>query len=498
MTVLVLPNSLFEDNELLKEHKDVIIYEHPVFFTDWSYHKIKLVLHRATMKYYMDFIKKKYKSKVTYINYNKSLVHALKKGKGDIVVYNPADHKVEADIKRVVRKIKKKLVIKDTPLFYSSLGDLKKFLGDKKTILHSQFYQYQRRRLNILMTKNKKPKGGKWSFDVQNRKPFPKNFKQNYIPKSQANKYITEAKKYVNKHFGDNPGSPDIYAPITHDGAKKHFKKFLKDRFKCFGPYQDAVDEKIPFGCHSIISPLLNIGLLTPKYVVTEAEKYGTKNRVPMQSLEGFIRQIIGWRESMYMLYMFKRTEMEKLNHFKHKRKLDKNIWYGTEDSSGFDIIDDMVDKTWKYGYLHHIERLMYIGNYFLINKIDPKECFDWFMTMFIDAYRWVMYGNVYAMSQYSTGKLLMTRPYFSSSSYITKMSNYTKNKNKYEKIELGGKEYEWFDVWDAIYYSFIGENRTEFKKNYAIAAQVRHWDNKTKKEQNELKKVAKLYMDTY
>ncbi len=189
---------------------------------------------------------------------------------------------------------------------------------------------------------------------------------------------------------------------------------------------------------------------------------------------------------------------MEKDNHFNHRRKLDNDVWYKNEYSTGFDVIDDMIDKTLEYAYLHHIERLMYVGNFLLINKINPKDCFEWFMCMFIDAYNWVMYGNVYAMSQYSTGKLLMTRPYFSSSNYIDKMSNYKKQKDKYEKIKLGKKEYEWYDVWDAIYYNFIAENKTEFKKNYAIAAQVKHWDNKSSAEKREIKDIVNLYFTNY
>lgn len=506
--VIILPNSLFEENSLINKNSKVYILEHPVYFTLFKYHKLKLILHRATMKYYHEYIKKKYKCKVKYydinsLNKKNALEKLLKSIKNEVHLYDPADHIVMKELKKITKKLKMKLIVHDTPLFMSKLDDLSKYIDDKGNdrITHGHFYKWQRIRFNVLLTSNKKPKGGKWSFDVQNRKPFPKNFnkdfKNNFIPKSKKNKYINEAKKYVNKHFKNNPGSDDNYVSIDYDGAKKDFNNFLKERFKCFGPYQDAVDKKIPFGCHSVISPYLNIGLLTPKYVIEKAEEYGLKNDVPKSSLEGFIRQILGWREYVRMMYMFKRKELDQ-NFFNHRRQLNDKIWFQNDGSTGFDVIDDMLDKTFKYAYLHHIERLMYIGNFMLITNIYPEQSFKWFMELFIDSYNWVMFPNVYGMSQFASGPIMMTRPYFSSSNYIDKMSNYSKHKNKYPKIELDYEKYEWFDVWDAIYYDFINRHKNYLKKNYATSRQVTHWNNKSKKEQNKLLKIAEDYYQKY
>lgn len=516
--IIVLPNQLFAEHDLIDSSSIVYLVEHPVYFTHYNFHKMRLILHRATMKYYESYLKKKYKCRIIYIEHHQNLDKELKKLKnGEVHLYDPVDHVVEADLNSIAKKNKIELVYYDNPLFLNKLSDFVQFLGsknigleefsfeenlkeaftlskNKNSFSHASFYRWMRKHHDILMSGGK-PKGGEWSYDVQNRLPFPKNFKTNYYPKANTNKFVADAKKYVNKHFKDNPGETDLYLPVDHAGAKRHYQKFLKERFKCFGPYQDAVSEEIPFGCHSVISALLNIGLLTPEYVVKEAEKVGIKNKVPLQSVEGFIRQLF-WREYCYFLYKLKRVDLEKSNHFNHKRKLDEDVWYYGEGSTGFPVIDDLIGKSLELGYLHHIERLMYIGNYFLITQIHPKEVHDWFISVVsLDAYHWVMYPNVYGMSQHSAGNIMMNRPYFSSSSYITKMSSYGKGGTS---ITLGETEYKWDEVWDALYYNFISEHQKEFSKNYAISAQVKHWNRKSVSEKKEIKEVAKKYMSKY
>lgn len=490
--VLVFPNSLFENNELITSSSTVYLIEHSVYFCLYPYHKMKLVLHRASMKYYQNYLEKKYKCIVKYITYSDDLSKKLSKHKNQTVhFYDPTDHLVMSDLRKISRQHHLQLEIYETPLFMTPSTVLKKYIADKNSITHGNFYRFQRIHHNVLLTQNGKPKGGKWSFDTENQKPFPKNFNNNFKPKPKSNKYIIEAKKYVNKHFKNNPGSDNIYFPIDYGSAKRWFQKFVKERLNCFGPYQDAQSDKIPFGCHSIISPMLNIGLLTPEYVVRTAEKSGKK----IESVEGFIRQILGWREAIRMIYLFRRSEMEKKkNYFKHYRKLNNDLWlYYSNNTTGFYFIDELIEKTINYGYLHHIERLMYVGNFMLLAKINPKEVFRWFMTMFVDSYQWVMYGNVYAMSQYSTGRLLMTRPYFSSSNYLLKMSNIKKNAD----ICLD-HEYPWTEVWNALYYRFISENKKDLGKNYAVARQVKYWNNKSKSEQNNLISLANRYDKLY
>jgi deoxyribodipyrimidine photolyase-related protein len=192
---------------------------------------------------------------------------------------------------------------------------------------------------------------------------------------------------------------------------------------------------------------------------------------------------------------MFKHKEMVNSNHFNHKHKLH-NSWY--TGTTTIELLDDIIKKVLQYGYAHHIERLMYIGNFMLLNETDPQDVYDWFMSLFIDAYPWVMEANVYAMSQYSTGPLIMTRPYFSSSNYINKMSSYKVSKDLYGKIKLGTENYEWYEIWNALYYNFINNNKLEFSKNYAIASAVGHWNKKSASEKSKLLSIAKQWIKKY
>jgi deoxyribodipyrimidine photolyase-related protein len=207
-----------------------------------------------------------------------------------------------------------------------------------------------------------------------------------------------------------------------------------------------------------------------------------------MNSFEGFIRQIIGWKSTMRYFYEFYYEKQMGMNKLNHKRKLTDHFWKGTTQ---IPIIDDSIKKLHSTGYLHHIERLMVMGNFMLLCEIDPNDVFKWFMLT-IDAYQWVMVPNIFGMSQYADGGLLMTRPYFSSSNYIMRMSDY---KNTVTTIDLGKSKHTWSDIWDALYYRFIYKNHDMLKKIYATARNVSHWDKKTKEQQDELLKTAEKYL---
>lgn len=496
--VIILPNQLFENNKLINKDTTVYIYEHPMYFIYYNYHKLKLILHRSTMKKYQDYLTKKYKCKIKYLNYYDNIENLFKKYKGKrIDIYDPVDHDIMKDLKNISKKHSVELFAHDTPLFLCTIKDLTEYLDEGGKYHQTSFYIWQRKRLEILLTKNEKPLGGKWTYDIENRLPFPKNFNKDTKFNIQNNKYIKEAQNYINKNFNDNPGETDLYLPIDHEGAKKHLKNFLKERLGCFGPYQDAVSKDVIFGCHSVLSPIMNIGLLTHEYVINEILTFYNKNKtsIKLESVEAIIRQIVGWANYMRFVYIFKHKELINGNHFNHKNKITKE-WY-TGDT-GIEPIDDIIKKVLKYGYAHHIERLMYLGNFMLLNEFRPKDVHDWFMSMFLDSYHVFMETNVYGMSQYSAGPLLSTRPYFSSSNYIDKMSSYSRKKDTYKKIKLDNNEYDWFNIWDALYYNFINNNKIEFSKNYAIASSVKHWNNKTEIEKKNILLIAKKYLSIY
>jgi deoxyribodipyrimidine photolyase-related protein len=509
--ILIFPNGLFQENTViekaLKKWKKIkiAVIEHPVFFTMYPYHKLKLILHRSSMKYYQDYLNDKHKSKVdityyTFDNYQKAF-----KNKKNIMFHyhDPSDHFVINDLEKLAKKYQFKQCIYDTPMFLNTREELDTYWNQHKNkkIVHKQFYIHQRKKFKIMVDSKGNHIGKDWVFDDQNRKPFPKNVKKlkdskllSYVNKS---KYVTEAKKYIEKNFSDNPGETDLYLPIEYSDVKKMFKQFMEKKLKCFGQYQDAVSKDITFGCHSIMSPLLNIGLITPRYIIDKFIKYIKSHKVAINNSEGYIRQLIGWREYTRMFYLYKHKELDS-NYLNHTNKINKKIWYYGKGKTQFPMIDDMIQKVIKYGYLHHIERLMYVGNFLLITQTDPKDVFKWFQSMNIDSYHVFMYPNVYGMSQYSAKDIMMTRPYFSSANYINNMSDYKKNSKTIPKINLSGTKYKWGDVWDSIYYTFIKKHLKILEKNYSTAVQASHWKKKNKKDKKELVSINKKYFNTY
>jgi len=277
------------------------------------------------------------------------------------------------------------------------------------------------------------------------------------------------AKRIFEKKYNKNYGtSENFFYPTTHEESKKWFNEFLKVRFKKFGPYEDAISDKEFLIYHSLLSPLLNSGLIDVNYVVNTSLSYSKKNNIPINSVEGFIRQIIGWREFMRATYV-KISEKQINNFWKFKNKIKENFWKG---NTGIIPVDDAIKKAINTGYNHHIERLMILGNYMLLTEKNPDEVYKWFMTMYIDAYEWVMVPNVYSMSQYADGGLITTKPYLSGSNYIRKMSNYKKE--------------EWCDIFDSLYWRFNIKYEKVISKNARLSIVGALLKKMTKEKKNE------------
>lgn len=441
--VFIFPHQLFYKHPGFKKDRLICLIEHPLFFKDEIYpaqfHKQKIWFHRVTMKAFEKVLKKK-GYKTVYFNYDS--MSEIKKLNLKTI------HLVEFDdfiLEKRIRMLKIPLEIYPSPGFLTPLAEFKK----QKQYLFQSFYIQQRKRLELLLDRDGKPLGGKWSFDSENRKKVPKTIHFPSLPKYKASQEVLSAKKYVEKHFPQNPGTlSQFFYPTTHAEAKRWLKDFLEKRLKFFGDYEDAIlqDESVLF--HSLLSPLLNVGLLTPQEVIDNALEIGQKNSIPMNSLEGFIRQVIGWREFIRGIYSVEGSFQRNRNFFKHKRKLPRSFYEGT---TGIIPFDKSIKKLEQSAYLHHIERLMIVGNFFLLCEIDPNEVYRWFMELFIDAYDWVMVPNVYGMSQYADGGLMTTKPYLCGSNYILKMSDYPKG--------------EWTEIWDSLFWRFMYKHLSFFKK---------------------------------
>ena len=423
MSFLLLPNTLF-DLKYLDKTKTYILYEHPIFFShkcrSKKFHINKLIFHRLTMRYYYDYL--------TLNNYNISYISFNDTAPINVTeMFDPVD--------KILEKEYSNTIIHKSPMFLHSIADLKEYSGK---LFHNSFKLWSITKLGI--------NGIDKSYDTENRKKLKElpNINQFNV---KGIKEIKEAKEYIDSLKIQTYGYVNVIYPITHKDAKCLLRHFLKYKLSSFGEYQDAIlsnDDIMLY--HSFLSSSLNVGLITPEDVIKETVKI--KHTAPIKSYEGFLRQIVGWREYMRYIYIYHYNPMVKSNHFNNTRKLPIE-WYNNNFKTGILPIDNCLEKVKKYGYLHHIERLMILLNYMTLKEYHPKDIYKWFLScVSIDAYDWVMKTNIYIFSY--AWKPGSRKPYISSSNYILKMSNYKKD--------------EWCNVWDILYRNFIKNKKDKLK----------------------------------
>ncbi len=518
---LVPGNCLFPSTERLKPDEETLFFmtEDPGLCTRYAFHKHKLVFVLSAMRSYRDWLAEKYDvlyyplperkesnaggnfNRPGNLAYEAKLKDALEKyGIGKIITYTLEDSFFRESIQNFCARKEIELETADSPGFLTPVEIFRTYKGERKKLRFNDFYIWQRKRLGILLTEDGLPVGGKWNFDRENRKTLPRGLEIPKVRVSPSSGHTEEVIALVDSLFPDHPGrTGNFYLPTTRKAALAWLDAFLEERFRFFGPYEDALAEGEPFLFHSILSPLLNFGLLTPGEVVGKAvEAYERRGEAggnvrrngeigdklkengdehfPFSSLEGFVRQVIGWRE--FMRGMYHCSEIEG-NFFGHERKLDGR-WY--RGDLGIEPVDRAIRQVLEYGYAHHIQRLMVLGNFMLLCGIHPAEVYRWFMELFVDSADWVMVPNVYGMSQFADGGSFATKPYISGSNYLLKMGDYEKG--------------EWCEVWDALFWSFIDKNREFFLKNYRTAVLVGTWDKMSGEKRKKLLQVAARFLD--
>lgn len=484
---IVFPNQLFEHNPALIKTNMVYLVEEHLFFKQYNFHKQKLAFHRASLKFYEDYLKSKNKQ-VIYIESNndlsdiRKLIPYLKKnGTEEIHFTNVVDDWLEKRIIKSSNICDIKIQQFQSPMFLNSKEELTEFFRGRKKYSQTDFYIHQRKKLNILINDDKTPVGGKWTYDSDNRLKYPSNKIPPKINFPAINKYWSEAIEYVQKYFPKNYGvlNEQFNYPVTFDESKKWFRQFLETRFEEFGPYEDAIVANELVLNHSVITPMLNSGLLTSDYVLETAINFAEKRKILLNSLEGFIRQVIGWREFIRAVYELKGIEQRTKNYWNFKRKIPAGFWKG---ETGIEPVDRTIKKVLQTGYCHHIERLMVIGNFMLLCEFDPDEVYRWFMELFIDAYDWVMVPNVYGMSQFADGGLMSTKPYISGSNYLMKMSDYKKG--------------DWQTIWDGLFWRFMDKHRDFFLSNPRLGMLIKTFDKMTDERKKLLLSKASDFLD--
>lgn len=487
-TGILFPHQLFEFNPLVSKCDTIYLIEEWLFFKQYNFHKRKISFHRASMKFYESYLHSG-NIKVVYIDSFNELAdvrlliqHFMTAGITDFEYIDTTDCWIEQKIKKACEITGVRSTKNSSPLLLSSSEEIETYFSDKKRMFQTDFYKYQRQTRNILLDSNQKPIGGKWTFDNENRLKYPKGETPPKIDFQEPNNFNDEAFIYTQKYFSANYGilNGDFIYPTNFDDSKNWLQAFFKSRFSAFGDYEDAILANENFLHHSVLTPMLNVGLLTPEYIIEEALQYAGNHEIPLNSLEGFIRQIIGWREFIRAVYELKGIEIRTKNYWGFTRKIPASFWTGT---TGIEPIDLTIGKVIETGYCHHIERLMVLGNFMLLCEFDPDEVYRWFMELFIDAYDWVMVPNVYGMSQFADGGLMATKPYISGSNYLMKMSNFKKG--------------EWQIVWDGLFWRFMHTHRDFFTQNPRLGMLVGSFDKMPDIKQNEHINNANRYLNS-
>jgi len=461
---LILGNQLF-DLKYIQKYSDheFFMCEDLGLCTYEKHHKQKILFFLSCMRSYADELKKN-NLKINYLNINQDFeidylkkLQAIikKKSVKEIKFFEIEDKFFEKKIINFLKKQNITFEIIPTPMFLCSRVAFKEYLKKYKKPFMANFYKEMRISNKILLDKNNNPTGGKWSFDKDNRKKLPKDISIPKIPVIKETEHTHKLKSLIESKFKSHPGhTKDFWFATTRKDSIKLLDDFFDKRLNLFGDYEDSVTFKSNTVFHSALSPLINVGLITPQDIIERINK--SSKKININSLEGYTRQIIGWREFIRGIYQNYDEKLYSNNFFGHKRKMKKS-WY--EGNTGLEPLDHAIQNAIKYGWSHHIERLMILSNIMNLCEIHPTQVYKWFMEMFVDSSEWVMAPNVFGMGLFSDGGIFATKPYICGSSYFLKMMEFKKG--------------PWCDIMDGLYWKFIERNKKFFKSNPRLSMMV-------------------------
>ena len=402
----------------------------------------------------------------------------------------PDEYRLDEQLQEFCKQLDISWEAVDSEHFYTSRDELSQFFEGKKTYLMESFYRNMRKKHDVMMA-GSEPVTGQWNYDKSNRKKLPENVS---IPdRSSRTRDLSEIEKLILDVGVKTIGTIDASNfrwPITRREALSDLDIFCKRFLKSFGDYQDAMTERTAFGFHSLLSFAMNVKLISPKEVVDTAVSYWVEHteEVDISSVEGFVRQIIGWREFMRGIYWAKMPDYAELNQLNHFNSLPSWYWDG---KTKMNCLHHAITQSLDNAYAHHIQRLMVTGNFALLSMIDPKEVDEWYLGIYIDAIEWVEITNTRGMSQFADGGIVGTKPYVSSSNYIHKMSDYCKSCHYSQTKKVGEKACP----FNSLYWNFYDQHRTQFEKNPRIGMMYRTWDKMDTDKKEEILKQADEYL---
>ena len=467
----------------------------------WS-HKARIVLFLSAMRHFYDGLASQYPCgllntcssylklgthefatlKGAWVNY----IDALKPQK--VIICEPGEYRLEQDLIALCLDKKVQLVIRDDTHFMMSRADFKHWAAGGKQLRMEFFYRKMRQKYNVLM-EGKEPTGGAWNYDAENRKTFGKAGPQQVPAAPQVNIDVrTQAViDEVEKYFPNHPGSLQHFIwPVTREQALQFLDDFIANKLAGFGDHQDAMWQeqdktKSPYLWHSLLSTSLNLKLLNPREVIAAAVIAYQKNQLqpnalplakalPLASVEGFIRQILGWREFIRGVYWLDMPQMATANHYNHTRQLPR--WYWSADTQ-MNCMKQTINDTMQHGYAHHIQRLMVTGMFGILAEINPREVEAWYLAVYVDAVEWVELPNVAGMALYANGGRFTSKPYVASGAYIKRMSNYCSNCRYKPELKIGADACP----TTTLYWNFLIKHYDTFSRNPRTALMTKNVD---------------------
>ncbi|GGY44015.1 cryptochrome/photolyase family protein [Parvularcula lutaonensis] len=397
------------------------------------------------------------------------------------------EYRLAQDMESWGRKLNRPVTIKGDDRFVCSLPEFRAWADERKTLRMEYFYREMRKKTGLLMDGDK-PEGGEWNYDQENRKKLPKGYEPPPPPPINDSETVCEVMKLVDDRFGDHFGTLDQFRyQTTRDGALKRLDFFIEHCLPGFGDYQDAMATGEDFLNHGLISAYLNAGLLEPLEVCDAVEEAYKEGHAPLNAAEGFIRQIIGWREYVRGIYWLKMPEYKEQNALDADRPLPDFYWTGETDMH---CVAEAVRNTRDHAYAHHIQRLMVTGNLALLLGVHPDAINEWYLIVYADAYEWVELPNVHGMAIWADGGVLGSKPYAASGAYINRMSNYCSS-CRYNVRERTGKEACPFNY---LYWDFIMRNEDKLRANHRMGMVMRNLDEKDKSEKLSLRASAREF----
>jgi len=503
---IVLGDQLDEDAPIFKDfdnQRDALwMAENAHEATHVWCHKLRLVAFFAAMRHHRDRQRDHYKRVVHYHALTKNpkndtgkdfsgilskSIRSLKPEK--LVVTHPGDHRVLTMLQDVADKHGLELDVQEDTHFYCTIKDFEQWASQRKSMMLEHFYRKLRKREDVLMTSDGDPAGGDWNYDKQNRESFGKDgpplIKD---PISFTPDDITrEVMEMVQARFADHPGEAEHFdLPLTRGDARRYLTDFIKHRLPTFGTFEDAMWTDQPILYHSRLSFLLNIKLLSPRECVEAAVDAYNDGKADIQHVEGFVRQVLGWREFIRGVYWHRMPGYIEMNALgcRGDRDVPQSFWDGQTDMN---CVAQSMKSVIELGYAHHIQRLMVLGLFAMQLGVHPRRFHDWHMAMYLDAVDWVSLPNTLGMSQYGDGGVVGTKPYCATGKYIKRMSNYCTG-CKYDPDQAVGDD---ACPITTLYWDFLDRHADEFRGNNRMAMQLKNLDRKSQDDLQAIRKQA-------